>query len=47
MGNPIFEGEECFNLMCHPGKQELNLIASKKIQFLNVFENTGFVLRTK
>ena len=33
--------------MCHPRKRELNLIASERIQFLNVFENAGFVFRKK
>ena len=44
MGIPILEREEGSNLMCHPEKRELNLIASKKIQFLNVFENNVTLL---
>ena len=34
-------------ILCHPRKRELNLIASERIQFLDVFENAGFVFRTK
>ena len=33
--------------MFHPRKRELNLIAIERIQFLNVFENAGFVFWTK
>ena len=47
MGIPIFEREEDSNLMCHPRKRELNLIASERIQFLNVFENAVFFYSEK
>ena len=47
MGIPILEREKGSNLVCHPRKRELNLIASERIQFLNVFENAGFLFWTK
>ena len=30
--------------MCHPEKRELNLIASERLQFFNVFENNVTLL---